>query len=802
MFYSQIYINNYLKKLSFLLYLLLLFSFSVSQNEICFPNHVGLPYDYMPPTIDGYIEPELGLTSSELEKGWTRSNRLTYIGSVGIPQMVFQSLKNNAQDYIYLSFIIHIDSSFDDEDAIVLAFRPSFTTGQNTKTGAERRIDIHPLTNVIGAGIPFDTPDPNDISTPACTLRTNRDPRSVTFYKWDLTASAWDTTSVDCVTVKVRSWEFAPDDRNWSVEIKIPTTTTLGGSNWIDLSSNFGFYFNVIRIWQGSIVDIPVTGLASTQFVWPRANYATGQGLIRDPNPAGGQYLTSISAHEIPNSWWGEANKGSHADCRGVYFYGGHSAIGTRNPSNPSGPLMTKIDTTDNEFVARIINDGTSQADSVYATFRIANWGVGPTNPGTWDKIRSVPGDPERLNPTDYKDIPTGTTPTEFTMKWKLNASEKTAYNNNIYTKHQCVLVQLNSHKEVYFVEGSHWNNMNFQNLSEHVEDADISAQGYPDSSNGSDNEEEFRLYVVKRILSSNENHPGWDGKKVIMKTKSETLSPARNVQVINEGEYYPALIKNIYSQWMERQKEMHTYIWIMNGFNKTQYSLTLEGKTYNIYQPAGAFGYNANHEGDLDSFEDEVTLPDNNLDHERYKDANAKLEKIGDNNYKLTLKNGKVARIRTKIKAIDKFFLKDIFIRLGLTIPHGDAADLYNSGFAGTIGATYQYSTPLFLQLLLGYYTFSGKDQIDNESLIQFALNVKYKLFAQNRFSAFINAGYGGYKFDVANVTKGGMNGGVIVDYDITNQIALEGAFNYYSINTNPSFKFSTIQVGLKYTF
>src|SRR4029079_9246349 len=88
--------------------------------------------------------------------------------------------------------------------------------------------------------------------------------------------------------------------------------------------------------------------------------------------------------------WLGEAIVGSPASAgRGVRFIDGTSGIGTTTNPPLNGTLNSTVDTRSgagftNTFAARIINEMTTPADKIKATFRIANWGVGGT---TWPEI-------------------------------------------------------------------------------------------------------------------------------------------------------------------------------------------------------------------------------------------------------------------------------------------------------------------------------------------------------------------------------------------------------------------------------
>ncbi|MDH3303448.1 MAG: hypothetical protein OES24_23335, partial [Acidimicrobiia bacterium] len=125
------------------------------SDEICFPNHQGVPFDDDPPTVDGYVEPEpamlwvFGSQAANVDTGWIGSSRETFgdATAVGLssPLVAFQGVKHKSDDFIYLSFVIRRDANFADEDRIVIVLHPDFGAGSLAKTGDERRIDIQPL---------------------------------------------------------------------------------------------------------------------------------------------------------------------------------------------------------------------------------------------------------------------------------------------------------------------------------------------------------------------------------------------------------------------------------------------------------------------------------------------------------------------------------------------------------------------------------------------------------------------------------------------------------------------------------
>ncbi len=457
------------------------------SNQICFPDHVGLPFQNDPPTADGYVEPEpfmadsnFGVDPSLVDIGWTDSMRVTYgsaaSSSLSRPLMDFQGIKHANDDFIYLTFVVRRDTNFDDNEVIVLVFQPGFSLASPTKNGDARRLDIFPLKVGIGAESP---PAGEDITSfPPYKIRSASNERSLEYYKWDTAGSgSWKKitgiTRPDNLTIKVRSWtDNTANQFNWSVEVRVPTTKAKGGGGasnprqWIDLGNQFGFYFNVIRLCSGpDCIYTPDSTPTSFQFTWPRANYATGQGILHDPDG-----LKSLIDYPIPANWLGEVLLGAGActGIKGVRFLNGASGIGI-------GPSLgyTMAKTAPNEFRARVVNTGTSNAPNVEAEFRIANWGVGPggaaswvdgTDP-KWNMVPARPASSSNSNPSEPQTIPTGGSSIDLATSWSLTPAEQGMYGTTLHP-HQCIWVILRSNQNVDFVESSQRRNLQFGSMS------------------------------------------------------------------------------------------------------------------------------------------------------------------------------------------------------------------------------------------------------------------------------------------------------------------------------------------------
>ena len=617
------------------------------QEKICFPPHEGLPFDYLAPKVDGFVESELGLpvtpTTRIIETGWTRSSRITYISDGGVPAMMFQGIKHNAGDTLFMSFTVNFDQSYDARDAIVIALRPSpYSPAPTDHTSDARRIDIRPVYQGLGAGAAT-TSDPQDDATN--NVRTNRDPFSTTFYRWDTSQNKWAqiTTglTLSSFVVKVRSWDNGVGDKNWSVEVKVPTTMAAGGSSWISLNSEFGFYFNVIRVCttapclnsaDPNNAGQPFQDDLTSQFTWPRATYTSPYtGLFHD----GLSPYATLDEVKIDPAWWGTGVLGTSTDCRGVHFAGGTNGIGVQDPSNPSGPLTYLVRRfSPNTFEARLANDGTTSADLVTGTFLIANWGMGGSTPTTWDTVPAKPPSATNVNPTLGVTVPAGGNASR-TLQWTLDAADQAKYPAG---GDFCLWVILNSIKNVNFSESSVRRNLIFTNMSKFVHDAEISARGYPDPPARSP-DQDFLLLVGKRLLQSDRTYEGWrtPGPQVGAQPGVVTHvvpDTGRRLQAIN------ALAREIYGRWKPGVAAQNSWYWIVTGSRRSELTLSYDKKRARVYEPTGAFAYVGEHVGPVTSWTHSVS-------------GNG-TKALADNAIALKIGKGKSAIVQTQLAAVE----------------------------------------------------------------------------------------------------------------------------------------------------
>lgn len=557
---------------------------SAAQN-ICFPPHEGLPHTYLPPTIDGYIEPLPSIVAADApETGWTRATRLTFGGDTVLPLAVMQTIKHNAQNLIYFSFDLHNDNNFDTQDVIVMVVDQA-ASGSSYSTNA-RRIHIYPVTDGVGAGT-----GPADETLGTTLIRKNRAPRNTEFYKWNTATSSWDAmTAPSNFSVKVRSVDYSATTKHWSVEVQMPTTNSTsgvgGGSNWINLGSPFAFYANLIRTCGSATTCPTVLGdYYTTQFTWPRSDAATSRMMV-DP-PSGSVPLEQVS---VPRSWLGQGILSAPGtDCRGVRFVSGASSIGIRDPANPTGSLSNAISGTgNNTFVARVTNDGTGSANDVRAEFRIANWGIAADSTQNWVLVPHTGGD----NPTAKQTIGSGGS-TEFSFDWQLNSTEKGQYAPPNH--HQCIWVKLNSTSDVDFVESSVRRNMNFIGLSRQVLPAVISAKGFPPPKSGNTHDIILETALVT-LPNYSEKYRQAPAADVLREQGGARLMMSDGQRQVIQG--LSQVDRLAWSRQIEAKKPLSQWVWVTYGHRDTGQVLTLGGKRFRVLDHVGSFGYFAEHAG------------------------------------------------------------------------------------------------------------------------------------------------------------------------------------------------------------
>jgi hypothetical protein len=143
--------------------------------------------------------------------------------------------------------------------------------------------------------------------------------------------------------------------------------------------------------------------------------------------------------------------------------------------------------------------------------------------------------------------------------------------------------------------------------------------------------------------------------------------------------------------------------------------------------------------------------------------------------------------------------------LHAGTSFPHGNFNTLFSPG--GNFGVDLEYRiNPNFS--LEGIYTFHhfrgetfGAVTVDDINIHQFSINGKV-YGSSSPVRPFFNFGGGAYKFDPGS-TRGGLNVGGGVQFDVTSNIAIDTMYNFHNVFTSgSSTRFSTLQGGVRFRF
>jgi hypothetical protein len=579
-------------------FLVMLALLSVSSSvaraaDLCLPRHRGVPYDPDPPAIDSIIQADVG---------WRGAARLTYGDGTIQPHVAFQTLKHRTEDYIYLSFEVRNDTTFDNTDLIILNFRASSVGGT---AADDRRIFIYPLCDGTGAA---ESECANLVDDePAISGKSNRTPREVHVWK---DSSGWQEileSPTDAIgTLKnfeIKVGSFQDGSANaWNLEIRLPTSTANGGTDWINFADDFLFYFNVIRTCDETAC--PPWGEA-LEFRWPREAPEVGD---------------FVDSYPFAPDEWGEATRAAGAVCKGVWLTS--SDIGTTN--TPASRIQYTGPPNDftNTFFARVSNDtevdGVPQAvEDVKVTFKLANWGI----PGhdEWTKIEvadpACPNTSNENNPTCSKDIAAAAadgTPgaTTFNLEWQVPDADIPNYQAR---PHQCILVQLSADSDANIVTSSVHRNMDFVAASRFERNAEISAKGYGEPPEGSDGKHEFILGITKSIRRYEHKGEFYFPIDILLPPDAGSTVAASHA-MRKKGGAHGALFNEIIQNLMpipasvagENVQEAMT--WALHAYRKTGRTVTIKGRTYPIVDPVGGFGYVASHSGAVSEWTSRLT--------------------------------------------------------------------------------------------------------------------------------------------------------------------------------------------------
>ena len=424
---------------------------------------------------------------------------------------------------LYLSFEVKNETTFDEDDMIILCFDPDGAAGNL------RRFHIYPNNNGVAAAL-------------------NSPPRSVEY--WKGSHGAWGAVTLNPPWLRVRvngqGAESVPAATpvSWSLEMRVPITANAADPNGVNIPAMgpFKMYVNVIKTNRFGTIN-------HSQNRWPPTPTVV-EGNPENTTP--------------PVNLWGNGTRSGTVN--GVHF----GAVDITTNQNPVHQISL---TAANVFTVTMHNSSVTEAgapvaaNNITARFRIANFGLS----NAWADVPATSGG---TNPTaPLASIGPGSTGTR-SVTWTLSAAERTTYDTPA-TRHQCILVELNSTTPgTTFVNRSAWRNMNFETVGGGGGDgggkikliAAIDARGFgPPPPGRNDQEFEVRMRKVDRsaLLAAVRaaDGPGTaDGPRA---TDAFRAAAAANAAVI-----------------------------VTRGTRRTGKQLQVKGRTYEVWEDAGAFGY------------------------------------------------------------------------------------------------------------------------------------------------------------------------------------------------------------------
>jgi opacity protein-like surface antigen len=580
------------------------------------------------------------------------------------------------------------------------------------------------------------------------------------------------------LTGRTRIWVQNNPNNSWAVEMMIPFSNQ-GLAAGLNLSTTF-------RMWHELRV-MPAMGNAYIVYKFPQAAADIGvNGMGNDEYPATNTWeevrLTNGTA-DAPDP---------QCPTDGVSLKGGK--IGTTN--NPTSQMNL---VSQNTFNAKPFNN-TGQpipAGQLEATFYIANWGsqVGLDDSGDpaglWVKLRNGDKVPSAA-------VINNAAEGNISFPLTFNAAEKLPFQNGSKTMHQCMLVQLTSTTNLKFLNDSAVRNMDFVNASTFARDAEISVVGLP--ALGGSPARDVYLYVetanMPARVGQDDRDPAGGGLTATGRAASTT--PGNRPGGDITGELDPT---------------MPTYR--VHAYHDTGRRVTRNGTAFTILSPQNSFGYYVTHNGALEGWKHSLTGA----------------EQLSPNFYRVAVPHNGAVKVKTTIEAVepgdnpnpggggtggsipadadDKRW--GLSLHAGASVPHSDFGDVFDPGPNFGVDLEYRLSNQFSLEALYTFHRFRGKDfgivSVDDINLHQLSGNVK-AFGGSGSVRPFLNGGGGLYHFDFGGGggggdTRGGVNVGGGLQFNITPTFAVEGSYNFHNVFTPGSdVKFSTLQGGVRFRF
>ncbi|MEO8380059.1 MAG: outer membrane beta-barrel protein [Acidobacteriota bacterium] len=727
---------------------------ALGQTDMCMTGIGGLGGL---PTIDGIVDGfSIGTVNSD--PGWNGATRWSLSGSNGTPIATkFQA--GNDGTFLYLSWKID-EPVYGQDNTIVVGF---------ADTGAAAN------TNWLIHITPFNVmPAPNG---------ANQVPTAISYWR-NSGGNAWRT---DASTSGNGTWlatniRVSRSTNTWAVEMKIPVTNVIGNAAattaiYLPAAGSYRFYTDV---------------LSTFGFVDPV--------VVQDPWPTGVIIPTgnTAQANTPAVTSWGFGSLNARPECTGVSL--AWSDIGVEKPAN-SGTIVSDIERyagaiaepniaacnaladganpgdngPQNTFLGRPLNEQPTNADKVFATFRIANWGV--PAPQEFDSIGSPSFIGVTNNPTPVSGAFANGTKTNLRAQWTLNYKQSCQYK---FQSHQCIQVDLDSNDPATrFKNKSVQRNMNFVPLSRFERRSRISGSW------DGPGPHEFLLLVLadEQVTRGGQRPASWDRPVDPVGTNQ----PGGHGLVPATGRTYSSFANEELVDATSGMTGVAQLAWTADALKLAAPGdkIILNGRSYRSSTRVGGFGYVGSHEGAFDHFAWQFQgAPGTNL------------QRLTNDVFLLTVNDGDEAFVDTVLETVGDVASSAgkwrVFVDAGINSPDGQL----DGKFSINAGLERRITNHWSFEGILGRHSFDGP-LVDVDAW-QLSANAKY-FFGSGPLHPFVNGGVGLYRIDPPDDTEFGTNAGAGLLYDVTAKWGVEAVYNHHF--TDPV-DWSTLQLGLRWSF
>jgi hypothetical protein len=769
-----------------------------TPTDMCIPNISGglTAVPTIDGIIEGYTDPDPDVINND--PGWEGAARVNLLDNTGPNMGTLAAAKfqmGRDANFVYLGFVVGIPTS---------GVNSTIVIGLSTKAdepASDWRFHLKPFS--AGTAAPAFTGKDQQLN--AITWWRNNT-------EWNKENPNPAAHPVGAMEWPMQNTRFSKSGNQYAVEMKIPITHSAANATgetavYFPDSGTFRLYVNVLS--TNSIID------TLTQDPWPA-------GVL--VMPVEGTFLT----RNTPDvSQWGTVSFNDRAACDGVSL--AWNQIGVDSPTSP-GTLISDIRRFNpgggfseteaqcaardpsfqwpgskgalNKFVAKPLNNMPTQA-KVSATFRVANWGI--PGAGEWTKIGEAvpPLIPTPLVPADVVNNPapqqniapaaTGNLVSEWSLSYRWSCLYK-------FRPHQCIQVDLDSNDPATrFKDKSAQRNMNFVPASRFEQRARISGnQGEPPP--GQD-EHEYIITVEtdqQGLLASDKDE---------RTGRTARTQQQRNPRRLQSRELSEGALRHF------GREATNLATWIARGSLRTGKTINIGGTEHEYTRRAGDFGYVAGHTGPITGW--------------RFDFSGEGLKQLSEGVYTIRVKREGEAFVNTVIETTGDNPVKPdpnggsipadadakpwgLSLHAGASIPHSNFNNIYNPGPNFGVDLEYRLNNQVSLEALYGFHRFRGDDFVgfsfNDINLHQLSGNVKV-FGGSGAVRPFLNGGGGVYHFDFGGLgggdTRGGVNLGGGLQFNVTPTFALEGSYNFHSVFTpGPNVKFSTVQGGVRFRF